>query len=119
MVGASSCSTMAGSPRSRLRVSRESCPTAVSVSRRRMDAKITSTASSRKTGMRMRNGMTVSVPDQSSKNKPLVHGVTKFCPGPRKNDPIITSTAQNISMMVKIEMANLRFSGLLDGFLSM
>ncbi len=40
-------------------------------------------------------------------------------PGPRKNEPMMTSTAQNMRKIVKSEMANLRSSGLFDGFLSM
>ena len=43
---------------------------------------------------------------------PARQGNTKLNPGPRKNEPMITSTAQNIMKMVKIEMANLRSSGL-------
>ena len=43
----------------------------------------------------------------------------KLKAGPRKKDPIITSTAQNMRWTVINEMANLRSSGRLDGFLSM
>ena len=55
----------------------------------------------------------------SSKKMPSFHGNTKLNPGPRKNEPMITSTAQNIRKIVKMEIANLRSSGLCDGFLSM
>ena len=44
---------------------------------------------------------------------PLVHGKTKLKPGPRKNEPMMTSTAQNIRNIVNSEIANLRSSGLL------
>src|SRR5580765_43702 len=54
-----------------------------------------------------------------SKNKPSRHGNVKLKPGPRKNEPMMTSTDQNMMCTVMIEMANLRSSGLLDGFLSM
>jgi len=54
----------------------------------------------------------------SSKNRPAAQGNTKLNPGPLKNEPIITSTAQNIRWIVISEMANLRSSGLFDGFLS-
>src|SRR6266511_1805684 len=50
---------------------------------------------------------------------PLFHGNTKLKPGPRKNEPMITSTAHNITNSVKIEIANLRSEGACDGFLSM
>ena len=46
-------------------------------------------------------------------------GKTKLKPGPRKNEPMITSTAQNMRKTVKSEMANLRSSGLLLGLRSM
>src|SRR4051812_1681972 len=49
---------------------------------------------------------------------PSLHGSVKLKPGPRKNDPMITSVAQNITWIVISEMANLRSSGLLEGFLS-
>src|SRR6266511_6181128 len=49
---------------------------------------------------------------------PLFHGNTKLKPGPRKNEPMITSTAHNITNSVKIEIANLRSDGACDGFLS-
>src|SRR6266511_1506869 len=45
-------------------------------------------------------------------------GQTQLNPGPRKNEPDSTSTAQNIKNIVNIRMANLRFSGRIDGFLS-
>src|SRR4029079_13426687 len=54
-----------------------------------------------------------------SKNKPSRHGNVKMKPGPRKNEPMMTSTDQNMMCTVISEMANLRSSGLLDGFLSM
>src|SRR5439155_4491691 len=38
----------------------------------------------------------------------------KLKPGPRKNTPRITSTAQNIMKMEKSEIANLGSSGLID-----
>ena len=50
---------------------------------------------------------------------PSFHGRTKLNPGPRKNEPMMTSTAQNMMWTVISEMANLRSSGLFDGFLSM
>src|SRR5210317_2454469 len=56
---------------------------------------------------------------QSSKNSPSRQGSVKLNPGPRKNEPIITSTAQNMRCTVMSEVANLRSSGLFDGFLSM
>ena len=49
----------------------------------------------------------------------VAHGKTKLKPGPRKNEPIITSTAQNIRCTVMSEIANLRSSGLFDGLRSM
>src|SRR4026209_2239591 len=54
-----------------------------------------------------------------SKNKPSRHGNVKLKPGPRKNEPMMTSTDQNMMCTVMSEMANFRSSGLLDGFLSM
>jgi hypothetical protein len=51
-------------------------------------------------------------------NRPSFQGNTKFCPGPRKNEPIITSTAHDIRNIVNSEMANLRSSGLLEGLRS-
>ena len=54
----------------------------------------------------------------SSKKSPSAHGKMKLNPGPRKKDPIITRTAQNIKWIVIKEIANLRSSGLFDGFLS-
>src|SRR6266511_2270214 len=45
-------------------------------------------------------------------------GQTQLNPGPRKNDPFSTSTAQNIKNIVNIRMASLRFSGRIDGILS-
>ena len=53
-----------------------------------------------------------------SKKIPLRQGRTKFCPGPRKKEPMRTRTAQNIMKMVKTLMANLRSSGLLLGLRS-
>src|SRR4029453_1613073 len=53
-----------------------------------------------------------------SKNRPAFHGNTKFWPGPRKNEPIITSTVHDMRKIVKMEMANLRSSGLWDGLRS-
>src|SRR6478672_4338845 len=50
---------------------------------------------------------------------PSFHGNTKLNPGPRKNEPMMTSTAQNMRKIVKIEITNFRSSGLFDGFLSM
>ena len=49
----------------------------------------------------------------------LSHGKTKLKPGPRKKHPMMTSTAHIIRNIVIIVMANLRSSGLFDGFLSM
>src|SRR6478735_2343299 len=66
----------------------------------------------------MRGGL-LPVPDQSSKNRPWVQGATKLKPGPRKNEPMMTSTAQNMSWTVNRETANLRSSGLFDGLRSM
>ncbi len=57
-------------------------------------------------------------PDHSSKNRPTSQGNTKFCPGPRKNEPMSTSTAHDMRKIVKSEMANLRSSGLFDGLRS-
>ena len=39
-------------------------------------------------------------------------------PGPRKNEPMMTSTAHNMMKSVKIAIANFRSLGLFDGFLS-
>src|SRR3954451_11478978 len=50
---------------------------------------------------------------------PSFHGNTKLKPGPRKNEPMMTRTAQNITKIVNSEIANFRFSGLLDGLRSM
>src|SRR4249920_2626235 len=47
---------------------------------------------------------------------PSFQGKTKLNPAPRKNEPMMTRTAQNIRKIVKIEMANFRSSGLFDGF---
>ena len=49
---------------------------------------------------------------------PSRHGKVKLNPGPRKNEPMMTSTAQNMRKIVKMEMANLRSSGLLLGLRS-
>src|SRR5262245_50089237 len=49
---------------------------------------------------------------------PSFHGNTKLNPGPRKNEPMMTSTAHNMMKIVKIEIANFRSLGLFDGFLS-
>ena len=57
--------------------------------------------------------------DHNSKKRPEFHGKMKLKPGPRKKDPIMTSTAQNMRCTVISEMANLRSSGRFDGFLSM
>src|SRR5690349_11852828 len=58
--------------------------------------------------------------DHSSKKMPcLSHGKTKLNPGPRKKQPMMTSTAHIIRNIDIIVMANLRSSGLCDGFLSM
>src|SRR5262249_24718788 len=54
-----------------------------------------------------------------SKKRPSRQGKVKLKPGPRKNEPMITSMAQNMRNTVKIEMANLRSSGLLLGLRSM
>ena len=43
----------------------------------------------------------------------------KLNPGPLKNEPIITRTAQNIRWTVIKEIANFLSSGLFEGFLSM
>src|SRR6187200_1812310 len=50
---------------------------------------------------------------------PSFHGNTKLKPGPRKNEPMMTRTAQNMMKIVKSEIANFRVSGLLDGLRSM
>ena len=55
----------------------------------------------------------------SSKKMPLFHGKTKLKPSPRKNEPMMTSTAHIMRNIVNIAMANLRSFGLCDGFLSM
>ena len=47
-----------------------------------------------------------------------VPGEHEVLPGPRKKEPIITSTAHDIMNIVKMEMANFRSSGLLEGFRS-
>src|SRR5262245_25564800 len=49
---------------------------------------------------------------------PSFQGKTKLKPGPRKKEPISTSTAQNMRNRVKSEMANFRSSGLWDGLRS-
>src|SRR3546814_7435 len=54
----------------------------------------------------------------SSKNRPAFQGNTKLKPGPRKNEPMMTSTAQNIRKNVIREMTYLRSLGLLDGLRS-
>ena len=54
----------------------------------------------------------------SSKKRPAFQGNTKLKPGPRKNEPMMTSTAQNIRKIVKRETTNLRSVGLLDGLRS-
>src|SRR5829696_8060954 len=43
----------------------------------------------------------------------------KLKPGPRKNEPMMTRTAQNMMCTVISDVANLRSSGFCDGFLSM
>src|SRR5437763_13237901 len=53
-----------------------------------------------------------------SKYSPSRQGKAKLKPGPRKNTPMMTRTAQNIRNNVINEMANLRSSGLLLGFRS-
>ena len=55
----------------------------------------------------------------SSKKRPTFQGNTKLKPGPRKNEPMITRTAQNIKKMVNSEMTNLRSFGLFEGLRSM
>src|SRR3954470_20262705 len=47
---------------------------------------------------------------------PSFQGNTKLKPWPRKNEPMITSTAQNIRKIVNNAIANFRSSGLFDGF---
>jgi hypothetical protein len=90
---------------------------ALPASRRRSDVKITKPAARHRTGMTMtRMSMSSSY---SSKKRPSAHGKMKSCPGPRKNEPMMVRVAQAIMKMVKSEIANLRSSGLLDGFLSM
>ena len=53
-----------------------------------------------------------------SKKTPSRHGNVKLNPGPRKKQPMITSTAQNMRNRVMMAMASLRSSGWLLGFLS-
>src|SRR6266568_775815 len=45
-------------------------------------------------------------------------GQTQLNPGPRKNEPFITSTVQNIRNIVNSRIASVRRSGRIDGFLS-
>ena len=54
----------------------------------------------------------------SSKKIPSFQGNTKLNPGPRKNEPMMTSTAHSITNIVKIEIANFRSFGSWDGLLS-
>src|SRR5262245_19672417 len=49
---------------------------------------------------------------------PSFQGKTKLKPWPRKNEPMITSTAHNIMKIVIVTIANLRSAGLFEGFLS-
>src|SRR5207248_1163769 len=53
-----------------------------------------------------------------SKKRPSRHGSVKLKPGPRKNEPMITSTAQNMRNKVKRDTANFRSSGLWLGLRS-
>ena len=49
---------------------------------------------------------------------PSRHGKTKLKPGPLKNEPMITSTAQNIKCTVIKLVMNFRSSGRFDSFRS-
>ena len=106
---------------SRLRVSRDRAPVAASVSRRRIEANRAMAARKMKTTTMtmMQERWTCVISDQRSKNSPPLQGAVKLKPSPRKNEPMMTSRAQNIRKTVNNEIANLRSSGLLLGFLSM
>ena len=67
------------------------------------------------TGMPMISTMS-NVGSYSSKKMPSFQGNTKLKPWPRKNEPMMTSTAQNIRKIVNNAIANFRSSGLFDGF---
>ena len=54
----------------------------------------------------------------NSKKIPSIHGNTKLNPGPLKNEPMMTKTAQNIKKIVIMLVMNLRFSGRLDTVLA-
>src|SRR5205823_8916518 len=54
-----------------------------------------------------------------SKNRPSRQGKVKLNPGPRKNEPMMTRTAQNMRNKVKRAMANLRSSGFWLGLRSL
>jgi hypothetical protein len=49
---------------------------------------------------------------------PSFQGKTKLKPGPRKNEPMSTSTAHSMMNKVNNAIANRRSVGLCDGFLS-
>ena len=119
--GGTSISSWPRPERSRWRVSRESAPSPRRESWRRAVTTNTATASSTSTAtMAMTAAAFIrSTPLTARRRCRSSTGSTKFCPGPRKNEPMITRTAQNIMKMVKTLMVNLRSSGLMLGLRSM
>ena len=92
-------------------------PVADPTSRRRAAANNTTPASTTTTGMTITRGFdggfaTCALSELEEQTRRST-GATKLKPGPRKNEPMMTSTAQNMRKMVNSEIANLRSSGLL------
>ena len=82
-------------------------------------AKSSTPARTTRTGMAMSRAVVGSmVASELHEQSPSFQGKMKLKPGPRKNVPIITSTAQYMRNIVIREMANFRSSGLLLGFRS-